>query len=141
MSKRRKVVLRFEDMCGDRMDLFLVEKKEGFQVFARHTQRKVVNEGATTDHKLEKAAETALEELAQTVRARGWEARLPKKHVDDPAPMRMDEDGNRLFRDARTGEYRRDESASEPPKVKVPDTTKPKKEPKPEPKLDELLKQ
>jgi hypothetical protein len=122
MSER--ITLRYEDAGGNRLNLILAKKKDGYRVYAVHTKFKDRVVGASAEGLTLKEANQYLTRLEKKAVENGWQFVVPVVESEGTGLMKTDPlTGERLFRDAKTGEWRKDESASRPPAVATSNLT------------------
>ena len=115
MYQRR--VIEFQDRLGSRLDVVTMRHLDGrWTVQYVYRYRKGgVERGATSICPNERSANARQTVLETAALEKGWRYRICEKTFDDaPAPIHFDECGNKLFRDLRTGIYRRDLSSFSP---------------------------
>jgi len=126
----KPLIVMFEDPAThDRLSIVLEELGPGrWQTFAefRRMPKGHRLRGATYVHYREREAHAAWKLLERQALARGWQYKQVVVAATAPAPIQI-VGGQRLFRDARTGELISDGSSSRPlalardPKPAVPD--------------------
>jgi hypothetical protein len=106
-----RISSEYQDHCGNRLSVRLERHQFLYRVYAHHSRD---GNGATSEHAQEKLARSAFRALEAKVVAQGWKLKECVAMDRQPSPMLLDDDGNRMFRDAVTGEYRPDDSAFRP---------------------------
>lgn len=109
----------FEDKVGNRLEV-RIEHNTNTQTWLVYLYHLPLGEfsrtGVRRAYPREGQARQAWQHLEDTVKDLGWKLHVVEHKQDwPPAPMKMDDDGRRLFRDHITDQYRLDESSFTPP--------------------------
>jgi hypothetical protein len=114
------LVTQFEDEGHNQLDVVLDKLPSGqWTTFVRYRPKGrpgLAERGATALHHSEKTARCAYQLMEAEAYKLGWRLRVVLRTQGEPAPMRVI-DGQRYFRDARTGKLIEDESCTRPPAV------------------------
>jgi len=112
----------FEDASGVILVAVACQHQGVWITELRHSR---LGRGARETHHNERSARQALEKLEDAAKSVGWRLKVVNGQPTPPTPMSFESDGSRLFRDARTGEFFKDESSFRPSSKHTPESPSP----------------
>ena len=104
----------FEDEVGQRLNVVMErdDRSGRWETFLRHSAH---GRGASNYHPNQRVAAAVFAQLVRRVRLLGWTLRVSSSaRISEQAQMTVGHDGERLFRDRRTGLLIKDESCQHP---------------------------